>query len=569
MPEYHARNGADKPLPHNAQAEADLVASLLLDPSILGELSALIRPADFLDPFWRATYAAALELHDAGQAVDCDTLAGRLRDNGEPDAVGRLYEAVNALPHAQHWRTYAETVARKAQQRRMFLAAREAARVASDDRLAARDPEALRKKFRDALAAAEVAPQQRDGEWRLVTRCMADVERKPIRWLWPGRIPSGALTLLVGRGGEGKSFLCADLASRVSTGTPWPDGTACERGSVLLACAEDDPETVIGPRLDALRADSSRVHIVTGTELRSKKGQRAFTLADVPAVAAALDSLPDCRLIVVDPIGSFLTSGTDAHRDNEVRAVLDPLARLAAERGLAVVIVAHRRKGATDHAGDAAMGSAAFVNLARAVWHLGRDPDDKARRLFLPAKMNGAPEPMGLAFTVAGEPAAIHWDREPVEQSATDALRAEQAARRPGPEADAQRDAESFLRRALAAGPMPSKELDEWARAEGVARRTLERARKAVGVESFKGPTGWFARLPGGEPGGVGGLDPEHKELGDLGGLQKSPGNNGDFDPSETQGRQDRQVPCVLGADGPNGADSRPDLNADRVRVVL
>ena len=536
-------------LPSDPQAEADLVAALLLDPSILAELSALIRPADYLDPGWRATYAAALELYHAGQAVDANTLAGRLRDSGEPDAVGRLYEAVNALPHAQHWRTYAETVARKAQQRRLILAAREAARVASDDRLAARDPEALRKKYRDALAAAEVAPQTGDGEWRLMTRCMADVLRKPIRWLWPGRIPSGALTLLVGRGGEGKSFLCADLASRVSTGTPWPDGTACERGSVLLACAEDDPETVIGSRLDALHADSTRIRIVEGSELRSKKRRRTFTLADIPALESELDSLPDCRLIVVDPIGSYLTARTDAHRDNEVRAVLDPLARLAAERGLAVVIVAHRRKGATDHAGDAAMGSAAFVNLARAVWYVGRDQDNETRRLLLPVKMNGAPEPPGLAFTIAGEPATIHWDREPVEQSATDALRAEQAARRPGPEADAQRKAEAFLRRALANGPLPSKDLDEQRRAEGISERTLKRARKAVGVERFKGLTGWFVRLPSGEPGPLGTLAPEHQQLGPLGTLEDSPGNNGDFEPPETQGGQECQVPCVLGDD--------------------
>ena len=59
--------------------------------------------------------------------------------------------------------------------------------------------------------------------------------------LWPGRIPLGRITLLVGRPGEGKSFLTTDMAARVTTGTPWPDGGSCPKGSVILISAEDDP----------------------------------------------------------------------------------------------------------------------------------------------------------------------------------------------------------------------------------------------------------------------------------------------------------------------------------------
>ncbi len=44
-----------------------------------------------------------------------------------------------------------------------------------------------------------------------------------------------------------------------------------------------------------------------------------FTLADLAALEAALKVHPDCKLVVVDPIGSFLGGGTDAHRDNDVR----------------------------------------------------------------------------------------------------------------------------------------------------------------------------------------------------------------------------------------------------------
>ena len=88
---------------------------------------------------------------------------------------------------------------------------------------------------------------------------MADMESRPVSWLWPGHIPLGRITLLVGRPGEGKSFLTTDAAARVTTGTLWPDGGDCPNGSVILISAEDDPADTIRPRLDAHCADVRRV----------------------------------------------------------------------------------------------------------------------------------------------------------------------------------------------------------------------------------------------------------------------------------------------------------------------
>ncbi len=52
---------------------------------------------------------------------------------------------------------------------------------------------------------------------------LADVAAEDVRWLWPGRIPYGKLTLLVGDPRLGKSFMTLDMAARLSTATPWPD----------------------------------------------------------------------------------------------------------------------------------------------------------------------------------------------------------------------------------------------------------------------------------------------------------------------------------------------------------
>jgi putative DNA primase/helicase len=329
--------------------------------------------------------------------------------------------------------------------------------------------------------------------------CMADVEARQIEWLWQGRIPRGRITLLVGRPGEGKSFFTVDAAARVTTGTPWPDGSRCPKGAVLFISAEDDPGDTIRPRLDAHHADVRRVHLLATVRRIGDDGQHAevmFTLADVAALETALKAHPDIVLIVIDPIGSFLGGGTDAHRDNEVRAVLAPVAKLAEKYGPAVLVVAHRRKSASSMADDTALGSRAFTGIARAVWHLSRDPMNRARRLLLPGKNNLAPEGDGMAFTIGGEPAAIRWERDPVTMSADDAMVAENEHEGPGRPAEEREDAEAWLRKELGDGvEHPVSAVKEAATSAGMAWRTVQRARVSIGAAchrtSFGGAYVW------------------------------------------------------------------------------
>ncbi|HEX4150345.1 MAG TPA: AAA family ATPase [Pirellulales bacterium] len=364
--------------------------------------------------------------------------------------------------------------------------------------------------------------------------CLADVEPREVAWLWPDRVPLGRLTLLVGRPGEGKSFLTTDMAARITTGTPWPDGSECPRGSVILISAEDDPGDTIRPRLDAHFADVGKVHLLSA--VRSGEGERMVTMADVRAIEAAIKRVPDCRLIVVDPIGSFLGGRTDAHRDNEVRGVLAPIAKLAESYGVAVVVVAHRRKSAGSIADDTALGSRAFTGIARAVWHVSRE--SKTRRLLLPGKNNLAPAGHGLAFSIIGKPGRIVWEPDPVKMSADDALAAEadQQRRKPGPDADERNEVTAWLREALADGPRPASDMQGEARAHGYSAATVKRARKAVGVkahhETVPGP--WYWRLPGSKMLNASkGEQPEHLEP-----LAENAEETAGFGPPESQGAQ-------------------------------
>jgi hypothetical protein len=55
-----------------------------------------------------------------------------------------------------------------------------------------------------------------------VVRRLDAVTPRPTRWLWPGRVALGQVTLVAGEPGAGSSLLLMDLASRVTRGRALP-----------------------------------------------------------------------------------------------------------------------------------------------------------------------------------------------------------------------------------------------------------------------------------------------------------------------------------------------------------
>ncbi|QEL20406.1 AAA family ATPase [Limnoglobus roseus] len=333
---------------------------------------------------------------------------------------------------------------------------------------------------------------------------MSDVQAVPVPWLWADRIPLGRITLLVGRPGAGKTWFTTWLAAMVSRGWSFPDKCHGTAGSVILMNAEDSAADTLKPRLEACHADCTKVHTLTSARATLADGTTAskvLTLADVDQIGQALAAVPDARLLVIDPVGSFIGGRVDAHRDNEVRGVLSPLAALAEQHKVAVVLVAHTKKGGGEIADDTALGSRAFVGVARAAWHLMRDPEDKDRRLLLPGKNNLAKERDGLAFRLEGDPTTVVFEDGPVTLSADDALaneaRSHAEKRKPGPRADARMKAAQWLGEQLASGPKTPRELEEAAEKIGLGLRTLQRAAEDMGVERNKTYAGgWLWKLP-------------------------------------------------------------------------
>lgn len=338
---------------------------------------------------------------------------------------------------------------------------------------------------------------------------LSDVQPESISWLWPGRIPAGKLTLIVGDPGLGKSILTADLAARVSQSGLWPDGQISNAtGGVVMLSAEDAPGDTIRPRLDAAGGSPERITLLQGVarydpKNKRKVGQPVSLQRDLDAIRKAIERTPDCRLVIIDPINAYI-GGIDNHKDSELRTVLTPLCELARETGVALVGISHLNKSNAAPAIYRTMGSMGFVAAARVVWMIVKDPEDSEghRRLMLPVKANLGPDTGGLAYeikiTPTGQP-VLAWEENPVSGTVDQILSAREE-KRPPKASPALSEAKDWLQQELAMGPLPSTELFSRATHDGIKEATLRRAKESLGIkvtrEGFGDAGQWIWQLP-------------------------------------------------------------------------
>jgi hypothetical protein len=244
---------------------------------------------------------------------------------------------------------------------------------------------------------------------------------KPLRWMWKPYLPLGKLVHFGGNSSQAKSPVTIDLAARISIGASWPDGTANTQGprSVVLLNIEDDLEDTILPRFRLAGGDKSKLYYVKGTRVpvgESGSLERGLTLeSDMQHLTQLARSLPDLGIVIVDPVTNYL-GGKKMIVEEDMRALLTPLASLSAELGIVVITVGHfnRREKGTDPL-HRMMGAAAFSGVARAVYAFGSDPDEESKYCHV----------MTVVRSCGGEGAALRYRTELVTEHCPDSFTTE------------------------------------------------------------------------------------------------------------------------------------------------
>jgi len=332
--------------------------------------------------------------------------------------------------------------------------------------------------------------------------CASSIAPEGISWIWPGWLAAGKLHVLAGMAGTGKTTIALAVAATLTASGRWPDGTHCRTSAdVVMWSGEDDPADTLVPRLMAMGADVARVHLITGT--RGDDGKlRGFDPAnDMALLESALTKFSP-RLLILDPISSAVSG--DSHQNTEVRRSLQPIVDLAGNLGCAVLGISHFTKGTAGRDPlERVTGSLAFGAFARLVWATikpGKDADDQKRRLIR-TKSNIGHDGGGFEYDLAQTVVPGHSDLyascilwgEPLEGSARELAGQIEDDKKPGEESgpSPREEATDFLLDILAEGPKLEKEIRECAGQECIAKRTLDRAKKEMGVVSVRIGKAW------------------------------------------------------------------------------
>jgi len=317
------------------------------------------------------------------------------------------------------------------------------------------------------------------------TTTASEIQTQPINWLYPPFIPLGTAVVLIGDGGYGKSFYSLALAAAISRGLPLPgmEKALLPPSDVIVQNAENPWPSVLKPRLEMLGADCTKVH-------RINDGGKRLTLTDDRIEAAIIKH--NAKLVILDPIQSWLPDSFSMNRSESVRPALMHLEQVAARTGSAILLVGHvsKGRGKAQHRG---LGSVDIVNAVPSVLFLGRaeglDPDV---RVVAHGKSNFDRLGSSTMFRLCKD-SGFSWEGQCEDITPDDIMSFNASKSRE--DKGKVTEAMDFLEDVLADEDLPTAEVLEMASEMGISKRTLERARKEAGVKSRKVDGVWMLSL--------------------------------------------------------------------------
>ncbi len=324
-------------------------------------------------------------------------------------------------------------------------------------------------------------------------------------WAWSydgkGRIPLGALALFAGRPGAGKSTGGRWIAASASTGTlagHWEGKPV----NVAYIAAEESSKYVVKPGLRAAGADMNRVLIpkvdIGGEEVRFLSSHDMVDLTEL-----MLEH--EVKLVVVDPLMSTIGSKTDINRNNEVRSLVEPWAKLAETIDGVVLGIAHLNKSGNGDVVAGINGSSAFGEVARSVFGFAKDPDsDEGDRIMSQEKNSIGEEDLALTYRIESKEVVTDSGKTAEvgrfviignsDRSVGDVLR--DSARPGGGEgASSTEELDTWLNAMLINGAVLATEIYTAADQAGFTKDKAKRAKTRLNIRAFRpenpGPWWW------------------------------------------------------------------------------
>jgi len=256
---------------------------------------------------------------------------------------------------------------------------------------------------------------QRFGAVRIFTAAelMAE-ELPPARWVVPDILPEG-VTFLAGKPKMGKSWMGLGLGIAIATGGVALGTKRVEQGEVLGLFLEDKSTRRIQNRTGKLLIDCpapKNLHITNEWPRLDEGGDEL--LSDWLAVH------PNARLVIVDTL-AMLKPRANGRRTqyDEDREAISPLAPIAAEHNVAILLVHHLREAESDDPLDMIHGSAGLTGGVDGALVLKRKRGQGEAYLHVDGRDIENPTELALNFDPNAATWAIVGDAEEYRRSET------------------------------------------------------------------------------------------------------------------------------------------------------
>src|SRR5215217_8022698 len=237
------------------------------------------------------------------------------------------------------------------------------------------------------------------------------LELPAVKWAVPGVLPEG-VTILAGKPKMGKSWLGLGLCVSVAAGGRALGKIGVERGGALYLGLEDR-ERRLQKRLHKILGERDVPH---GLDVAWEWPQ--LDHGGVEALDSWLEAHPDTRLVVIDTLKKIRP------RDGQSRSVydldyeaLEPLLPLAAEFGVAILVVHHLRKLEAGDPFDMISGSTGLTGGVDGALVLKRDRGKQDATLAVDGRDIEEPSELALRWDADIASWSLMGDAEEYRQS--------------------------------------------------------------------------------------------------------------------------------------------------------
>src|SRR3989344_4631750 len=364
-----------KVLPQNTDAEASVLASILVDKDSIIEVVEILFPTHFYDDRNRLIYEAMVALYERGEPIDLITVPAELKKQGNSSKTGgRTYlsEIIETVATSAHIEKYARLVRESATKRKLIVVASSITDQAYSDtgdiRQILDKTEAdifsvsqgeLKSNFiliKDALAESfdRIDEVHRRGEgMRGIPTGFKSIDNK-LAGLQPAN-----MIVLAARPGQGKTAFCLNLAQYITTVQKIPVGVFSLEMSkeelvdrLLVAQADIDAWRLKTGRLtdDDFQKISDAMGVLADAPLYIDDKPGASVL-EIRTKARRLQHEHGAKLFIVDYLQLIDSGRRYENRVQEVSMISQALKNIARELRVPVLAVSQLSR-AVEHRGE-------------------------------------------------------------------------------------------------------------------------------------------------------------------------------------------------------------------------